>query len=208
MGPWMTAMHLFRDKCKTKCCHSTTAFPSPLSISITVKISPRKQMNRNTSPNAWAVAQCPVDKVWSKHCTGTGTLAACLWQTEYGTFEISLIRGRTEILVHKPVFEKLWNVKHNFIRWLWQITQTFTSETYLLMLSFVKSCFVCSEHEVVRHETELVIFSPFLPTIIKKKHHGWHVFDTLHLFCLWMVCFKEGQYAAIAKCVTNKWCPS
>lgn len=41
-----------------------------------------------------------------------------------------------------------------------------------------------------------------------KKHHGWHVFDTVHLFCLWTTHFKEGQDAGIAKCVPNKWYPS
>lgn len=41
-----------------------------------------------------------------------------------------------------------------------------------------------------------------------KKHHGWHVFDTVHLFCLWTMHFKEGQDANIAKCVPNKWYPS
>ncbi len=41
-----------------------------------------------------------------------------------------------------------------------------------------------------------------------KKHHGWHVFDTVHLFCLWTMHFKEGQDASIAKCVPNKWYPS
>ncbi len=41
-----------------------------------------------------------------------------------------------------------------------------------------------------------------------KKRHGWHVFDTVHLFCLGTMHFKEGQDAAIAKCVPNKWYPS
>lgn len=39
----------------------------------------------------------------------------------------------------------------------------------------------------------------------KKKRHGWHIFDTVHLFCLWTVHFKEGQDASVAKYVPNKW---
>lgn len=41
-----------------------------------------------------------------------------------------------------------------------------------------------------------------------KKHHSWHVFDTVHLFCLRTMHFKEGQDARVAKCVPNKWYPS
>lgn len=73
MGPWMTAMHLFRDKCKTKCCHSTGAFTVPLSISISREISPRKQENSRKTP------QCPVDDTaLSRHRKPT----AQLWQEE------------------------------------------------------------------------------------------------------------------------------
>lgn len=120
MGPWMTAMHLFGDKCKTKCCHSTTAFTFPMSISINTEL-----WNRKTSQNAWAVVQCPVDKVWSnKHSTVTQPHSATyFWQTECDAFEICQIRGKIKTL-HIVAARKLWNVRHNSIGWLWHTHYT------------------------------------------------------------------------------------
>lgn len=47
----------------------------PLSVGINTEISRRKQWSRKTSWKAWAVAQCPVGKVWSnKHRTVTQPL--------------------------------------------------------------------------------------------------------------------------------------
>ena len=63
--------------------------------------------------------------------------------------------------------------------------------------SVVFWCFVCFDRGAVLIGDTIAL--------VWKKHHGWHVFDTIHLFFLWTMHFKEGQDAGFAKCVPNKW---
>lgn len=69
-------------------------------------------------------------------------------------------------------------------------------------------CFVSCELGVALcGDTIALAHRPFRQPHKKKKHHGWHIFDTVHLFCLWAMHFKEGQDVVVAKCVPNKWYP-
>lgn len=82
MGPWMTAMHLFGDKCKTKRCHSSMTFTFPLSVSISSENSTQKNSGTEMTTHR-LVIQCPVDSVKSEllHCH-TSALCCYLWQTQ------------------------------------------------------------------------------------------------------------------------------
>lgn len=81
------------------------------------------------------------------------------------------------------------------------LKETYLCQALLCLCLFWTGCFAARGHNCF----SVPSLSPILHG---KKHHGWHVFDTVHLFCLWTMHFKEGQDARIAKCVPNKWYPS
>lgn len=89
------------------------------------------------------------------------------------------------------------------------IIHAFGAKMVLLMSSFLVPLVLCQSRPGCCAMWGHNCFSaPSLsPTPQEKKHHGWHIFDTVHLFCLWAMHFKEGQDAAVAKCVPNKWYP-
>lgn len=115
------------------------------------------------------------------------------------------------IFVHTAVVEKLWRVRPDSIGWLWHVHSTCSQGWYRLIHVKLLFCFGALSvlNRVLCWVGHNCFGVPSLPPILhEKKHHGWHIFDTVHLFCLWTMNFKEGQDASIAKCVPNKWYPS
>lgn len=90
------------------------------------------------------------------------------------------------------------------------ITHAFTAKMVLFISSFLLPMVLCLFGTgccaTWGHNCSSVL--SLLPIRHEKKHHGWHIFDIVHLFCLWTMHFKEGKDASVAKCVPNKWYPS
>lgn len=192
MGPWMTAMHLFGDKCKTKRCHSSMTFTFPLSVSISSENSTQKNSGAEMTSER-LVIQCPVDSVKSEllHCH-TSALCCYLWQTQCEGFVF--FRSET----HKEPTTLVHNmVSRTCQTWIGCSDKRIIHSSQRTPPYFCQAfcCFWCLAHSAVHGETIAWPHCPFclfLTNKTPKKHGGWHIFDTVHLFLSLDDTFQNG----------------
>lgn len=156
-----------------------------------MKISPRKKAaQKDITP---AVSQCPVDKVWNnKYCTVTlHHSATYFWQTECDVFD--QIQNKNTCLYCGD--RELWNVRHDLLSWHWQVHYTcITAIMVLFMSSFLLPLLLCLFWTGCCASWGSKCFSvqSLLPILHEKKHCGWHIFDTIHLFLSLDDAFQRG----------------